>query len=187
MVQTGDADLGFGSLAAGLRDMIRPRHCTQAIVRDIAAPETPAQLLAGLEAVISSDRRLALDPDKLLTAVWTSGAPRYFEAGGSRISYQDFAMAMVEKLEAPKHGRARIAVGYRNPVAVPLCEGRRSVSAAPGPCAGAKTMAERAAEMRQVAKAPGQRDIRDRTLAMRRIAQVLRHHFQTLSGHPLAR
>lgn len=31
---------------------------------------------------------------------------------GSRISYEDFAVAMADELEAPKHSRARFTVGY---------------------------------------------------------------------------
>ncbi|MGR3821669.1 MAG: NAD(P)-dependent oxidoreductase [Salipiger marinus] len=31
---------------------------------------------------------------------------------GSRISYEDFAVAMVDELEEPKHSRARFTVGY---------------------------------------------------------------------------
>lgn len=33
-------------------------------------------------------------------------------ADGSRISYEDFAIAMVDELENPKHSRARFTVGY---------------------------------------------------------------------------
>ncbi len=160
---------------------------TQAVAGDIAAPEELARILAGHHAAISSVKFLAFDSDKLLTAVRTSGVPRYlvvggagslevapgakliddpnfpeayrgeaaagaaylerlraietlnwtflspsavFSAGertgdfrlgtdqllvgpdGSRISYEDFAVAMVDELEAPKHSRARFTVGY---------------------------------------------------------------------------
>ncbi|WP_425101921.1 NAD(P)-dependent oxidoreductase [Tropicibacter sp. S64] len=168
-------------------DEIQALDRTNPVVGDITEPETLAQTLAGHDAVISSVRFLAFDPDKLLDAVQTSGVPRYlvvggagslevapgarliddpnfpdayraeaaagaayldrlrateglnwsflspsavFEAGertgtfrlgtdallvgpdGSRISYEDFAIAMVDEIEAPKHPRARFTVGY---------------------------------------------------------------------------
>ncbi len=96
-------------------------------VRFLDSPNFPAAAREESQAGIAYHQRLRqtegldwtfLSPSGLFAAGERTGT---FRLGtdqllvgpeGSRISYEDYAIAMVDELEAPRHSRARFTVGY---------------------------------------------------------------------------
>ena len=91
-------------------------------------PDFPAEFMAGAMAireVLNTLRKekvlewsflspsMDLSPGER-TGNFRLGADRYLidETGESRISGEDYAMAMIDELEVPKHIRKRFTVGY---------------------------------------------------------------------------
>lgn len=88
---------------------------------EVALPEATAggKVLDGLRAETEIDW-VFLSPSAIFTAGERTGKFRLgkddllidADAGKSHISYEDFAIAMIDEIERPQHSRARFTVGY---------------------------------------------------------------------------
>jgi putative NADH-flavin reductase len=69
---------------------------------DATQPAALAPLLAGHDAVVSASRFQTSDATALIAAV----------TARSWVSMEDFAIALVDELEHPRHRRERFTAGY---------------------------------------------------------------------------
>jgi hypothetical protein len=109
-------------------EKLQGQACVSPVSGDVQNENALAVVLAGHDLVIHSVKFLSTNASKIIAATKAVKVPRPLVVGGagslevdellvaaagqSRKSTEDFAIALVDELEQPKHSRQRFTVGY---------------------------------------------------------------------------